>query len=446
MVLVLCRSMRVEALAAANGASATQASSVERGAEQYVLAMIAQEGDGVRDVSEDLFAQVPVGNGVFWILRPSYDDDTGAAPVFGLVEESGKLNLNTATFDQLDRLPGMTYTAASSIMDWKDSNSDVERDGAESDYYLSLPDPYYCKNSSFETVEELLLVRGVFREMLYGDGTAPPLGNPAGSFTAPSGSSLLNDPQIARGWYDLLTVYSSEPNTNADGQPRINVAKNNKRMRQALYTRLQSRLEQKRAAEFITAIGGKNMHDVFEFFDRAKLKPDEIDLIADDVTTTSGNTLRGRINVNSAPRAVLETLDGLEDADVEKLVAARASASNSTSIGWVAEALGKKAASAQLGTQITTRTYQYSADILAATDDGRAFKRVRIVVNNRSGTPQIIYRRDITDRGWPMDASVLTALRNGQLAMNATAMGLGGYGSTGAGGMGAGAGARGGMQ
>jgi hypothetical protein len=134
---------------------------------------------------------------------------------------------------------------------------------------------------------------------------------------------------------------------------------------------------------------------------------------------------------------VLAALDGLEDADVDKLISARASASDPTGIGWVAQALGNKAASARLGTQITTRTYQYSADILAATDDGRAFKRVRIVVNNRSGTPQIIYRRDITNRGWPMDPSVLTALHHGQIATNSTAMGFGGYGS---------AGARGGMQ
>src|SRR5438105_11408447 len=37
VVLVLCRNMRVEAVASANLAASVQASSVERGAEQYVL-------------------------------------------------------------------------------------------------------------------------------------------------------------------------------------------------------------------------------------------------------------------------------------------------------------------------------------------------------------------------------------------------------------------------
>ena len=34
---------------------------------------------------------------------------------------------------------------------------------------------------------------------------------------------------------------------------------------------------------------------------------------------------------------------------------------------------------------ITAKTFQYSADILAVSENGRAFKRVRIVVNTRTG-------------------------------------------------------------
>jgi hypothetical protein len=118
----------------------------------------------------------------------------------------------------------MTYPAASSIMDWIDADDNVERDGAENEYYLSLPEPYYCKNANFETVEELLMVREVYRDMLYGDGTAPPLGQHTSSRDT-SGGSLFNDPQLARGIYDLLTIYTKENNTTDDGQPRINVAR-----------------------------------------------------------------------------------------------------------------------------------------------------------------------------------------------------------------------------
>jgi len=40
--------------------------------------------------------------------------------------------------------------------------------------------------------------------------------------------------------------------------------------------------------------------------------------------------------------------------------------------------------------------------------------RCDVVINNSTGTPQIVYRRDISDRGWPMDPAILASLRSGQ--------------------------------
>jgi len=56
-----------------------------------------------------------------------------------------------------------------------------------------------------------------------------------------------------------------------------------------------------------------------------------------------------------------------------------------------------------------------------------------LVVDTSAAAPQIIYRRDLTDGGWPMDPAILAALRSGN--------GLGEYasvGSMGGGRMGAG--------
>jgi hypothetical protein len=167
------------------------------------------------------------------------------------------------------------------------------------------------------------------------------------------------------------------------------------------------------------------MNDIFEFYRRAKsgaqLTEQEFDLIYDDLSTTAATSVRGLINVNSAPRAVLMCLDGIDEADVDKLLARRrtidTSAEANSGLGWVAETLTpERAANAKLGSQLTTRTSQWSADILAVSGNGRAFKRVRIVVDNRDGTPVIVYRRDLTNRGWPMDKSILQQLRAGQLA------------------------------
>jgi type II secretory pathway component PulK len=426
MVLALARSTRAEMLASANLAASVQADAVERGGEQYVLGMLASEGEtGIRDVAEDQFAAVPVGDGYFWVIRPNYDD--AQLPAFGLVDEAAKLNINSASYDQISLLPGMTYTAASSFMDWIDDDNNVERDGAENDYYLALRapfEPYYCKNAPVETIEEVLMVRGWTREMLYGDGTSPPLGQRSSSVV--NSSSLVTDPQIARGLYDLLTIYSSEPNTPAAGGQRVNLRDRSTSGRNRLRNLLTQRLDASRADAIVNTLGRTRPSDIFDFYFQVKLTPDELDKIADDLTTTTDQTLRGRVNINTAPRDVLMCLPNLNSDDVDKLINARPSpdtiGADQTSLGWVITALGEKARG--LGTSITTRSLQYSADIVAVSGNGRAFKRCRIVIDISSGTPVVRYRRDISDRGWPMDKSILAAIRAGQKPNQYAASGM----------------------
>jgi type II secretory pathway component PulK len=417
LVLALTRSMRAENLASANDAAALQADAVERGAEQYVLAMLQQEGEEAINLPENQFNGVRVGDGYFWILRPQYDD--AAMPVFGLTPESGKLNLNATSFDSMSLIPGMEYTPASCIMDWRDEDNRLERDGAESEYYLALPEPYFCKNAPIETVEELLMVRGVTRQMLYGDGTAPPLGEQTG-IVVRDVTSLDLEPQLARGWYDLFTVKSSEPNTAADGQQRINVSVSRgdrPAMRRRLLERLKQRLDPARAEAIVSQVGDNRMQDAFVMYYRCRLKPEELDKIADDIGTTNDQTLTGRININTAPRDVLMCIETLDPADVDKLISARPAAGSIKpgDLSWVISALGERTISAQLGSRITTHTYQWTADILAVSGNGRAFKRCRIIVDTASGTPQIVYRRDLTQKGWPMDTRILASIRAGEM-------------------------------
>jgi type II secretory pathway component PulK len=410
-VIVLCRSMRVEMQASANLAASAEASSVERGAEQYILALLANYKSELRSMSEEEFANVPVGNGYFWLLRPDYDDPS--LPVFGLMEESAKLNLIGSSYDDLIRLPGMTYPAASSIMDWTDEDSNVERDGAEDEYYLSLADPYYCKNANFETVEELLMVREVYRDMLYGDGTAPPLGQRYA--TRGSGRDMFTDPQLARGIFDLLTIYTSEPNMIGDeGQSRQNLGGTGDR-RERLRTVLTNRsIAASRVNEIVNAAGTTAFANLFDLYFRGRLKPEELDLIQDDVRFTGGERATRRVNLNAAPPAVLRAIEGLDEEDAEKLIAARSGNDpTSDSIAWAADALGQ-AKARTIGARVTWKTFQYSADILAVSGNGRAFKRVRIVIDTADGTPQIVYRRDITERGWPMESEILASIRRGE--------------------------------
>jgi hypothetical protein len=334
--------------------------------------------------------------------------------VFGLVEESGKLDLNVASYEQLMRLPGATEEIASAIMEWKDGDENVERMGPESEYYLSLPEPYYSKNANFETVEELLLVRGITRTILYGDGTAPPLGQTSGmrSTSTMNPGGVMTDPDLARGWYELLTVRSREPNTTPDGQNRIelnNVDRGNRRTQ--LETRLRERLGKERGDQIMRALRTDDFPNIFEFARHVRLKPDELDKIADDFRGED-ESLNGRININTAPRAVLACINNMTPGDVDKLIARRGAGGTDGALGWVVEAIGDQAAGRLTG--VTGRSYQYTADILAVSGNGRAFKRCRIIIDTREGTPQITYRRDLTERGWPMDRQILAAIRAGQ--------------------------------
>lgn len=57
------------------------------------------------------------------------------------------------------------------ILDWLDYNDgDSQRPGgAENDYYMSLENPYPCKNGPMDSIEELLLIKGITPKMYFGD-------------------------------------------------------------------------------------------------------------------------------------------------------------------------------------------------------------------------------------------------------------------------------------
>ncbi|MBN1355557.1 general secretion pathway protein GspK [bacterium] len=61
-----------------------------------------------------------------------------------------------------------------SIIDWIDRNDLHLLNGAESDWYehnyaeMGFSEPYACKNDRFDTLDELLMVRGMAPEILYG--------------------------------------------------------------------------------------------------------------------------------------------------------------------------------------------------------------------------------------------------------------------------------------
>jgi general secretion pathway protein K len=120
-----------------------------------------------------------------------YEYDLGSGIVkVRILNESSKIDINAASEALLRQLfitQGLSEQEADvivdSIMDWKDTDNIPRPNGAEEDYYARLPKPYGIKNGLFDSVDELLYVRGMTREILYGG-------------------------RGKRGIADLLTVYS----------------------------------------------------------------------------------------------------------------------------------------------------------------------------------------------------------------------------------------------
>ena len=99
----------------------------------------------------------------------------GAEAVVRVVGEAGKVSINRVSDTTLRKimtasgLEGETRDiVVDSILDWRDPDDFIRINGAENEYYQSLKEPYDCKNGPFDSVEELLLVRGVTPELYYG--------------------------------------------------------------------------------------------------------------------------------------------------------------------------------------------------------------------------------------------------------------------------------------
>jgi general secretion pathway protein K len=131
------------------------------------------------------------GNEVLRIDGRAYDGSIGTGRyVFRLFNESGKINLNTmggrsgvGNRSGVDTSSGIILNnllvnlgiaketadiIVDSILDWIDDDDLHRLNGAESDYYQSLPNPYKAKNARLDTLEELLLIKGMSPDILFG--------------------------------------------------------------------------------------------------------------------------------------------------------------------------------------------------------------------------------------------------------------------------------------
>jgi type II secretory pathway component PulK len=413
LALVFSRAMRVEAIATANSISSLKAEEIARGAMSFIKARLNETDTALKLEGETPYKAISVGDGCFWLLRPNLGDDETC--YYGIRDEAGKVNLNTASYEMLMKLPNMTSELAASIIDWRDTNNVLTEGGAENEYYLLLDNPYYCKNSELESVEEVLIIKGASQQILFGEDA-----NRNGVLDANENDGDKSDPPddmdgtLDRGFYDYVTVYSVEPNTDSSGKQRLDITSNQgSQQLQTLLQKANSSLDAVSLRQFTRSFRFSN---ILDFYQKAQsylgLTAAQFKQIEDGISSSSAATVSGLINVSTAPKEVLMCIPGIEEADAEALIRKReADGTDTSSITWVYDALPAKAAA--IGGYLTIHSYQYSADIISASGDGRSFCRYRMVADTRDSKFKVLYWKSLKHLGWPLDSEILTKLREG---------------------------------
>jgi len=153
----------------------------------------------LRESAEQTYQNVEVGDGSYTLFVGAAESGS-AQPDFGIVDEAGKLNLNTATEEMLRKLPGMTEELAAGIVQLRQ----------ESDTLYDLAD--------------LLLLEGVDLSLLYGEdqngnGLLDPNEDDGDESWPPDNS----DGELGRGLAPYVTCSSAVRNVTSDGSARVNV-------------------------------------------------------------------------------------------------------------------------------------------------------------------------------------------------------------------------------
>lgn len=195
------------------------------------------------------------------------ESSLGAGNSFSLfsASESGDPSLGMANA-LLMSLPGMTEDIADAILDWLDEDEITRPYGAEfADYYQQLQPIYKPTNGRIDSIEQLLLVRGVTPQMLFGydenrnglldaaEASKMNMGVQPGTMPgtiSPTPTDPYAMPPPPLGWAAYLTLHSQEKNLARDGSPRINL---NSDDIQLLYDDLVAILGDENWASFIVA-------------------------------------------------------------------------------------------------------------------------------------------------------------------------------------------------
>jgi len=415
---------------------------------------------------------VPADRGRFTIIAARIDEEGRYAGLrYGIEDESARLNLQALLVadaqqenggrDLLMALPGMTESIADAILDWIDPDDEPREFGAETEYYSALDPPYQARNGPPETVEELLLVKDVTPELLFGPDAnrngmidASEMAFSAGMIVDETGADMT------RGWSAYLTLHSAEKNLDPDGEPKIDL---NQSDLQQLHTQLSEKFEPA-WADFIVsyrqngpAMGNSNSNQEaqqatgglsidFEKAGSVRLTtvldligartsasvqgeedPVPLDVLFEDdivamaqylpklldyAAVNANEVIPGRLNINQAPRALLLGLPGIDEETVSEIIATREidpflneNPARRHETWLLTEGIVDLDQMKQLIPLVSAGGDVYRAQIVGYFDEGGPAARIEAIIDSSRATPRLVFWRDISHlgRGYSLD-------------------------------------------
>jgi len=320
-----------------------------------------------------------------------------------VVDSSSWININTATEDQLNHLPFAPEEVAA-IMDFRSTSTTPSPLGGKDEYYNNLAEPYNAKLANFETVDELLNVKGLTAQMIY-----QPRTDVQSSYPAPEDAA---GNQLALS--DILTAYSYTPMTDPQGQARINVnqaAANAQRIAALGFT--PQVLAQLIPQQGTPPPNFANLGAVCLIATSAN----DLQLILDNLTTDGASRKMGRININTASQSVLETIPGFTTDIAANIVSHQSQ--GFTSVGEIATIPG-----------VTNQVLSQAADFITASSQtfvvrvlgksGQTTVALEATIDVQNGQPKVIliqqppYDDYISRWGWQDQTTTDTVLKEAQ--------------------------------
>lgn len=326
----------------------------------------------------------------------------------GLTDEASKLNVNSSSAANLEKLPRVSPTMAAALIDFLDLDDTPQPEGAEQEYYSALARPYTIRNGPLASLDELLLVRGFTAEILHGASSS--------AMTAtngePTASSATARP--ARGLGQFLTVASYDLNTDADGWDRTN-------LNDPASPLPATELLPPAVTNFIFALqtNGVTLSHPADLLEATLPVKDgkgveselasgvgkaELAAVLELFTATDDAYTDGLINVNTASATVLATLPGVDEALAETIVSARGAlgSDRKTTIAWLyQEGVLDAAKFKTLAPLLTARSSQFSFQVIGYGLPSGRFRVLEAGIDVTGGERRVTYLRDVTRRGLP---------------------------------------------